>query len=373
MVALHKFSNNHFDDAVIGSSPLMMIKAIQLAKSGRRVILIDRNKNLGGNWQTSKIKNNGKVDKVEVACHLIEFFPGIYDLLEKYSGTSFVILKPQPIRVFYKTIKLNYLSNFLLIITGFRLIIGSIKSYIDLWRGFTKDYNKIINFKIKLNTYINYQVKNIFQNNKIKGPLDGFVTFIDKLYDKALNENVYFLNMDVRKLKLKKSKWHIIGENKNLIYSKKIHITTSTNLKFISPGNFTADVIKFKQKKSVIVDVMNTDIKLTQTYIAFWNDPLISRISKVDMPSPIKSFQRFLVEIKEVKSIKFLDLRKAIFQYMVNIELVFKKAKIKIIDIVKCEYVENINQLPSGKLDYNLWTYHSAGNLAAGLACWKNE
>lgn len=370
MIALYKFSNKHFDDAVIGSSPLMMIKAIQLAKSGRSVILIDRNKNLGGNWQTTKIKNNGKV---EVACHLIEFFPGIYDLLEKYSGTSFVTLKPQPIRVFYKTIKLNYSSNFLLIITGFRLIVGLIKSYIDLWRGFTKDYNKIINFKIKLNTYITYQVKNIFQNNKIKGPLDGFVTFIDKLYEKAINENVYFLNMDVHKLKLKKRKWHIIGENKNLIYSKKIHITTSTNLKFISPGNFTADVMKFKQKKSVIVDVMNTDIKLIQTYLAFWNDPLISRISKVDMQGPIKSFQRFLVEIKGVKFIKLLNLRNAIFQCMVNAKLIFKKANIKIVEIVKCEFVENINQLPSGKLDYNLWAYHSSGNLAAGLAYWKNK
>ena len=44
MTSADKFSINYFDDAVIGSSPLMMIKAIQLAKSGRRVILIDRNK-----------------------------------------------------------------------------------------------------------------------------------------------------------------------------------------------------------------------------------------------------------------------------------------------------------------------------------------
>jgi len=370
MIVLDKFSINYFDDAVIGSSPLMMIKAIQLAKSGRRVILIDRNKNLGGNWQTLKLKNN---DRVEIACHLIEFFPGIYDLLEEYSGNSFVLLEPQPIRVFYKIIKLNYSSNFLLIITGFRLLIGLIKSYIDLWGGFTKDYNEIINFKNKLYSYINYQVKNIFQHNKIKGPQEGFVRFIDKLYDKACNENVYFFNMDVHKLKLRKKKWHIVGENKKLVYSKKIHITTSTNLKFVSPGNFTSNALKLKEKKSVIVDVMKKDIKSTQTYIAFWNDPLISRISKVDMPGSIRSFQRFLVEIKEVKSNKFLDLRKSIFQCMVNAKLVFKKANIKIVEIVKCEFVENINQLPSGKLDYNLWTYHSTGNLAAGLAYWKNE
>jgi hypothetical protein len=283
-----------------------------------------------------------------------------------------VLLEPQPIRVFYKIIKLNYSSNFLLIITGFRLIMGLIKSYIDLWGGFTKDYNEIINFKNKLYSYINYQVKNIFQNNKIKGPQDGFVTFIDKLYHEACKKNVYFLKMDVNKLKLKKKNWHIVGKNKKIFYSKKMHITTSTNLKFISPGNLTANALKIKEKKSVIVDVKNTDIKLTQTYIAFWNDSLISRISKVDMPGPIRSFQRFIVEIKEVKSDKFLDLKKVVFQCMVNAKLVFKKANIKIVEIVKCEFVENINQLPSGKLDYNLWAYHSKGNLAAGLANWKN-
>ena len=58
---------------------------------------------------------------------------------------------------------------------------------------------------------------------------------------------------------------------------------------------------------------------------------------------------------------------------MVNAKLIFNKANIKIVEIVKCEFVENIYQLPSGKLDYNLWAYHSSGNLAAGLAYWKNK
>ena len=369
MVNLRKFSKDYFDDIVIGSSPLMMIKAIQLAKKGRSVILVDRKKSFGGNWHTMTLKNK---DKVETACHLIEFFPGVYDLLEKYSGTSFTVLDPQPIRIFNKSIKMNYSSNFILIITGLRLILGLIKSYVDLWRRFGNNYNEIINFKNKLYSYKNYQIKNIFFNNKIKGPKDGFVAFIDKLYENASKEKVYFSNMDVQKLKLIDKNWYIIDENEKKICSKNIHITTSTNLKLISPGNFSADSLDLKEKKSVIVEIKNKDIKSTQTYIAFWNNPLISRISKVDSTGPVKSFQRFLVEIKRVKLSNSLDLKNVIFQSMVNAKLLFNNAEIKIIEIVKSEFVQNINQLPSGKLDYNFWAYHSKGNLAAGLMHWKN-
>ena len=370
MINLDKFSKDYFDDIVIGSSPLMIIKAIQLAKRGRSVILIDRNFFFGGNWNTLKLKNK---DKVETACHLIEFFPGIYDLLEEYADMRFTVLNPQPIRVFNKFFKMSYSSNFLTIITGLRLIMGLIKSYIDLWTGFKKDYNEIINFRNKLYSYKKYQIKNIFFNNKIKGPIDGYVAFIDKLVENACKEKVYFLNMNVQKLKLINKKWYIISENKKKICSNNIHVTTSTNLKLITPGNFSADNLELKEKKSVIVDIKNTDIKFTQSYIAFWNNPLISRISRVDSPGPVKSFQRFLVEIKEVKLNNSLDLKNVIFQSMVNTKLLFKNAEIKIIEIVKSEFVQNINQLPSGKLDYNFWAYHSKGNLAAGLMHWKNR
>lgn len=108
MKSFGKLLSKNFDDAVIGSSPLMIIKAIQLAKKGRSVILIDRKKIFGGNWQTYNLKDD---NRVESACHLIEFFPGVYELLEKYSGMSFNVLNPQPIRILNKFLKINYSSN----------------------------------------------------------------------------------------------------------------------------------------------------------------------------------------------------------------------------------------------------------------------
>ena len=369
MINLNKFSTEYFDDAVVGSSPLMMMKAIWLAKKGRSVILIDREENFGGNWQTLRLKNK---DKVENACHLIEFFPGIYDLLEEYSGTAFYALNPQPIRVFNKSFIMSYSNNFLIILTGLRLIMGLIKSYIDLWRKYKNDYNEIINFKNKLYNYINYEIKNIFYDKSIKGPKDGYATFIEKLYEKASVEKVYFLSRDIQKLKLIDKKWNIIGENKKIVCSEKIHITTSTNLKHISKGNFSADKLELGEKKSAIVDIENLDIKSTQTYVAFWKDQVISRISKINTPGPAKPFQRFLVEIKKIKKNNSIDLEKAISQSMFNAGLLNKNAKIKIIEFVKCKFVQNIHQLPSGEIDYNLRAYHSKGNLAAGLAHWIN-
>ena len=80
-----------FDDIVIGSSPMMLLQAAMLARENRNVCLIEREnlEKLGGSWQIAKLSNG---ERVEIACHLIEFFPGIYEFLEGASGSQFETL-----------------------------------------------------------------------------------------------------------------------------------------------------------------------------------------------------------------------------------------------------------------------------------------
>ena len=56
----------------------MLLQAGLLARAGRRVCLLERETRLGGSWQTGTLENG---EEVEIACHVIEVFPGVYDLL----------------------------------------------------------------------------------------------------------------------------------------------------------------------------------------------------------------------------------------------------------------------------------------------------
>lgn len=53
----------------IGTSPLMLMRAIRLAESGRRVLLADRAATPGGGWMTPSLLGFGRV---EVGAHLLE-------------------------------------------------------------------------------------------------------------------------------------------------------------------------------------------------------------------------------------------------------------------------------------------------------------
>jgi phytoene dehydrogenase-like protein len=44
-----------YDWAVIGSSPLCMMKAIVLARGGARVVVIEKNDRLGGMWSSGRV------------------------------------------------------------------------------------------------------------------------------------------------------------------------------------------------------------------------------------------------------------------------------------------------------------------------------
>jgi phytoene dehydrogenase-like protein len=66
------------DAVLIGTSPLMLIRAAMLARKGDRVVLLERASLPGGSWRTIEVLG---FQNVEVGVHLLENRPNLYGFL----------------------------------------------------------------------------------------------------------------------------------------------------------------------------------------------------------------------------------------------------------------------------------------------------
>jgi hypothetical protein len=347
---------------------MMIMQAIRLARSGRRVCLMERSSELGGNWQTVKLENG---DAVEIACHLIEVFPGIYDLLEDYSGIPFVRLDVQPVRVTRHGLRVPYFSRFLMLASGARLIVGLLRSHIDVWRGAVPDRNSILNFQTKLASYLKYQLPVFFKTSEMKGPDGGFVHFISNLCDRAREAGVLFRQLDVTQISSREDGlWNVESSERRAILTEGVHVTTSTNLEHVAPGKFVSGPQKFRHRVCVVVDVPREDVIVSHTYVEFWADSLIARIARIDHPGPSRPNLRYLVEFHSPDLDSIGDWKAAVTDRMLHSGIVERGAKVMISGQVDCMFTANVDQFRPGNLDRNFWAYYSTGNLAAGLAAW---
>ena len=82
-----------WDTIIVGSSPLLMMEAIYLGRSGRKVLLLEKNEQLGGTW--------GRLDAVEgpyldIGCHYFDISQRAYEFLRSGIGLNLVPFSPQP-------------------------------------------------------------------------------------------------------------------------------------------------------------------------------------------------------------------------------------------------------------------------------------
>lgn len=73
------------DVVVIGSSPLMLLRALEIAKNGRDVLIIDRAQEAGGSWCTPTLFG---FSGVEVGVHLLENRVLLYSYIAKELGVE---------------------------------------------------------------------------------------------------------------------------------------------------------------------------------------------------------------------------------------------------------------------------------------------
>lgn len=360
-----------FDDIVIGSSPLMLLQAGLLAREGRRVCLLERETRLGGSWQTADLDTG---ETVEIACHLIEVFPGTYEYLEGASGVPFVPLEAQPIRVHRSGLKVPYFSRLLMLASGARLFLGWTGARIAWALGRSTDPDRLINFRTKLASYLRHQGPAFFQRPVMQGPKHGFVDFMDRLVARTRAEGVEIRTFDVQSLTRDAGTglWHVAGAAGEGIACEHVHCTTSSNLRPVAAGRFEARPQEFVQRLCVVAEVARADIRTSHTYVAFWQDPAVARISRIDMPRT-QPFERFLVEFHEPGFEGKTDWHAAVRRHMERAGIVARGGAFQVVGQVNCLFTANVDQLPVGEIDTNLWGYYSMGNLAAGIAAWRKS
>lgn len=362
-----KFRKESFDYIVIGSSPLMLLQAIVLADDGYSVCVVDRESQRGGAWKTHSLE----IDfHVEIACHLIEVFPSVYEYLSEISGVPFVPLEKQPVRLHRSGFIFPYSSRLLVLGAGLRLLFGFIIAYgADL---FFKRSNKndLLNFRSKLKSFWLYQIPIIFIKPIMKAPKFGFVDFLNRLIDNCEHRGIRFLEFDVNSITFNAGRWHVSDQHGNVLISKYINSATSTNLRHLGVGRFKSVDYKMLPKASVLVKLSRRNVLKMQSYVAFWKDPEVTRISRIDQMRYEEEFVYYLVEIRIPAEEVSENLNTILRRSLEKSAILRKGADFSNLEVIKCYYIENIEQLPPGRIDEGFTCFYSFGNLAAGISHW---
>ena len=78
---------------IVGSSPLLLIEAIYLARTGRKVLVLEKMGRFGGAWGGLDTK---EFPNLEVGCHYWDISRRAYNFLHSNLGINLVPFSPQP-------------------------------------------------------------------------------------------------------------------------------------------------------------------------------------------------------------------------------------------------------------------------------------
>ncbi|MEM9138220.1 MAG: hypothetical protein AAGB15_00190, partial [Pseudomonadota bacterium] len=338
-----------------------------------------RSERLGGAWQTISVGEDdadqvSPVIDTEIACHVIEVFPDVYEHLAAAAGVPFVPLREQPIRIHKSGFRVRYFSRTLLLISGLRmaLVYGilSAKSLV----GRLDDRNLLINFRTKFLSFLLYQTPCLFSGREMEGPRDGFVDFMDKLVARCKDAGVTFRTWDVAGMTRGANGWEMADPDGATLTAVRVHTTTSTNLRRVSDGVYQGVPVTYHKRMAMVAEVPRDTLVENHTYVAFWKDPDVARISRIDEPgAEALDRVRFLVEFYDPDAGARLDVNAVLRDKMTTARIVSKPEDAHVIGRVDCLATQNVDQLPNGRIDTDFFGYFSSGNLAAGLAPWLKQ
>lgn len=355
---------NYFENIVIGSSPLMLLVAINISKKGDSVLIIDKDKSLGGCWQVHKSKKNN----FECASHLIERYPGVYKILEEYSSVKFIPLKRDPVRVFKNGIVLPYENKVILFLSLCKLIFGYIL-FTLIFIIFKIKKEEQINYHIKLIDFLKYRLNNLFKDYPLLGPLNGYACLIEGLLKNCKKYCINFLRGEVQLIKRKNDLWNVKLQNRNYLLCKNLHTTSSINLKRISKNKFCFFNTNQNKRISALISIPKRNLFINQSYASFFGDIDISRIHRLDKFNKSKDCIYYLAEIKKENFKSIEDLKIKLGKRLILSRIIKKDVNFKILKIITTSYTKNSDQLLINDLE-DFTTYYSNGNLASGIHKW---
>lgn len=93
-----------WDSIIVGSSPLLLLEAIYLGRTGRKVLVLEERDSLGGAWGHL---DNEEFPCLDVGCHYIDVSRRAYEFLRSNFDLNLVPSRPQP-RFVYHNIRFPY-------------------------------------------------------------------------------------------------------------------------------------------------------------------------------------------------------------------------------------------------------------------------
>ena len=173
-----------FDLAIVGTSPMLLLEALNAAIGGSSVIIVDKSRNLGGAWQSPDIVG---MAGVEIGCHYIEPIEPVYGLL---ANLGVVLENSMPVAL-HKSKKVRQPVRFLM------PKIGEYSAIKDLHYHRTGFAKSAIMAKLDM---LKVHLQGVHRARSIQYPSGNSRALVDNLVDQLRRyENVEFCNEQVEK------------------------------------------------------------------------------------------------------------------------------------------------------------------------------
>jgi len=354
-----------YDDLVIGSSPLMLLQANFLASQGQKVCVVDRMSVQGGLWSPVELKDGDVTDR---AVHILENYAGVYECLESLTGCEFVALDEPPVRLLGNGWVIPYDNRLIRSATRLYLTLGWLRASLKVAAGNQASKESQINFQSKLADH--FRIRVFQRNSEIKGPRQGYAVLISRIVERLETLGVCFATSDIAAVSFAENgKWLVEGSQMFKALTSRVHCTTTSNLRSVSPGRIESIKISPAERFAFIVEIPKSRIKRRRSYVALWKHPSISRINRLTVDS-LNDHERYIVEIHGQPSDFAGNLSEAIGDSLIRSSIVRSKSDFHLVSEVSCRYLRYVDQWKDEEVATGFITYKSSGNLAAAISRW---
>ena len=328
-----------FDYIIIGSSPLLLLEAIKLSKKGDSILMIERGKELGGAWVNSPLLG---LEEVEVTCHLLESYKGVYNFLEEEFNIEFREMTPMPRKYYNQWVNIDYNSviNPLYdeLIKVIAIVKQSVFSFLYFFFDQKKAHLEFVKIKRNIESFEGGSTR-IFNSLSKRHPIlyfaKGSGDFLRKLV-LSLDNVILEKGMEVEKIEIKKS--HIeLTTGKGLFHSNNIIISQGVKVQQIVKGENVLGFIPIKKERQHVHVLVEGLARKYFSYLEFRYNPIYHRVSDItEYTQGIKKGKRLLLFELRATRLNEEDQTRAYIYALLNrlkkYNILSKELKVNIVD-----------------------------------------
>ncbi len=350
----------------------MLLVALAERDRGRNVVVLDREPAAGGVWRA--VPTDEGLD-VEYACHLVEQFPGVYEYLAAVTGVAFAPLEPQPVRVLPGGRRSSYASRRILLAATTwsfaRLLQHRFLSLVG--RRGAVDWDRDAVFRQKIRDFLRHHWGLAVRGSVIQAPVDGYAAFIAALVRRCVAAGIEFRTFDVVAADDVGRHWRLTAADGETLDAVNVRCTCSAALTKTEDGAFKGIPVVQVTTHSLLVRIMEGGLAEPVSYAAFWDDPEVVRVARIDQPGPTPDGRLFLVQLADEAGAD-QSAWTAIVRRALEASGVTRSGAItEVLDVIGSKRIRHTEQMPEGMIAPRFHTYSSAGNLASGVARWLRQ